>query len=352
MRRVSTAAFILFLCGITYGQSSFQGLTPGVSKKTEVDRTLGNPVRSISATAYAYQPSDGIAGVEVEYDTTLSVVERIEVSFLKPITRSALIQKFELSQALEASKTNSEGKLTEYYGSSFVVLTFASSDQTSGVSRIGYLSRSSFARSSGKSNGDSKSGGVASSGSADGSRSPGPGNVNLPEYMRAPGSNSVGADRDGRASSTTKKSGRGASGSSSESDPGFTRSSSTGGISVVTPSSSGDAGAEVELKPADAQRLVGTYEFAQIFAGSRFAQVEIVNRILRLKGGDGSYTLIPIAKDDFTAGNQGQGYTLSFKASEIPGMKVYFLVTDNKVEKIFVIENQRQPKRFYFGVPK
>jgi hypothetical protein len=137
--------FTLISCATCFGQSSFQGLTPGTSTRNDVARVLGQPVRTISTTRFEYSPPAEIARVEVEYGAGSSVVERLEVYFLKPISRPALIKQFNLPDQADSRITDAEGKLLEYFGGeSLLVLTYAAADESSGASRVGYYSRELF----------------------------------------------------------------------------------------------------------------------------------------------------------------------------------------------------------------
>src|SRR5262249_45605463 len=79
----------------------------------------------------------GIAKVEVRYDSGSPLVEGIEVYFVKPITRDALIRKLNLPQQPDAKSVSDEGKLEEFFGKqALLVLNYASRDATSGVSDI------------------------------------------------------------------------------------------------------------------------------------------------------------------------------------------------------------------------
>jgi hypothetical protein len=127
------------------GQSSFQGLTPGVSTRSNVTKALGQPVSEVSPTLSEYAPPQGIAKVYVQYRKESQVVERIEVLLLKPILRSALLRQFNLPDQAVVQKTDKQRRLLEYFGGpAFLVLTYASTDASSGVTRIGYYSRELF----------------------------------------------------------------------------------------------------------------------------------------------------------------------------------------------------------------
>jgi hypothetical protein len=146
-------------------------LTPGSSTITDVARILGKPVRSISPTLVEYAPSAGIAKIEVEYRTGSPVIERIEVYLLRPVSRAALSQKFNLSQQANAQKTNGDGKLIEFFGGSpSLAFTYATADAAGGVTNIGYFSRELFAATLGISPGNTQF--APGSLSADGTLSP------------------------------------------------------------------------------------------------------------------------------------------------------------------------------------
>ncbi len=123
------------------GESAFQDITPGSSNRSDVERVLGRPLRSINTTVFEYKAPESIGKLEVEHRAGSAVVERIEVYFIKPISRAALIKKLNLQQA-DATKTNAEGQLVEYFGgSAMLALTYPAGDVSSGVSQMGYYSR-------------------------------------------------------------------------------------------------------------------------------------------------------------------------------------------------------------------
>src|SRR5262249_5030061 len=145
------AVWTAFVCATGLGQTSFQGLSPGSSTRSDVERILGQPVRTVpvtnvtNATLFEYKPPAGIAKVEVGYKAGSSAVERIRVHFLKPIARAALLRKFDLPQQADARRADPEGKLVEFFGGqALLVMTYAASDIDSGVSRIAYCSRELF----------------------------------------------------------------------------------------------------------------------------------------------------------------------------------------------------------------
>lgn len=148
-RALSALVWIMLSSALCLAQSSFQELTPGSSTRADVARVFGRPVRSISPTIVEYAPPQGIAKVEVEYRNGSEIVERIEVYFLKPLSRPALVQQFGLAQAAD-KKASADGALVEYFGgASLLALTYSSAEPSSGISHIGYYSRELFQKASG-----------------------------------------------------------------------------------------------------------------------------------------------------------------------------------------------------------
>jgi hypothetical protein len=141
--------FALGSCATCFGQSSFQGITPGTSTRSDVAGVLGQPVRTISANRFEHKRPAGIAKVEVAYISGPSV-EHIEVYFLRPISSPALMQKLELKSSFinlhraDARGKTSQGKLVEYFLTPMLVFTYQADDTSSGVSQIGYYSEALF----------------------------------------------------------------------------------------------------------------------------------------------------------------------------------------------------------------
>ena len=68
--------------------------------------------------------------------------------------------------------------------------------------------------------------------------------------------------------------------------------------------------------------------------------------------GSAANTLVPIAGEEFAIVDQAGSEVVAFKVTGKPGVKVYFQVTDDKVERLFMIEHQRRPKRFSSALPR
>lgn len=149
----SVLSAIALISAMCFGQSSFQEINPGASTRNDAERILGRPTRAISASLFEYNPPAGIAKVEVEYSAS-SVVERIEVYFIKPVTRSAILQKFNLPPQSDARKTNADRKPMECFGGSdLMVLTYATMEESGGIASIGYYGRNLFENVVGKTGG-------------------------------------------------------------------------------------------------------------------------------------------------------------------------------------------------------
>ncbi|MBA3355005.1 MAG: hypothetical protein H0U18_03520 [Pyrinomonadaceae bacterium] len=78
---LTTITVLLFACATCVGQSSYKGLTPGQSTRADVERVLGQPVKSVSKTLVEYEsPEDDVRRLYVQYrnESPTAIVERIE----------------------------------------------------------------------------------------------------------------------------------------------------------------------------------------------------------------------------------------------------------------------------------
>jgi hypothetical protein len=76
--------FVLLAFATGFGQTIFQGLTPGKNTKAQAERVLGRPVKELSATLFEYkEPKDqpGVDKVFVQYRdaSSAAAIERIEL---------------------------------------------------------------------------------------------------------------------------------------------------------------------------------------------------------------------------------------------------------------------------------
>jgi hypothetical protein len=144
-----TFVFILLSLGsfrICAEANDYKGLEPGRSTRSDVEQTLGQAVREISATLSEYKSDKETEKIFVQYRRSSNTVERIEILYSKPIERSVLIASLSLSPTPTASQVNSKGKLEEYFAAKNVVLTY-SSGEPGLVSRLGSYSPELFEKS-------------------------------------------------------------------------------------------------------------------------------------------------------------------------------------------------------------
>ena len=138
--------FFLVLLGaitICYGETDYKGLKPASSTRTDVEKTLGQASREISATLSQYKSDKEGESIFVQYRRDSNVIERIEVLYSNPIERSLAISTLNLSPTSVASQVNAKGRLEEYFSPNYVVLTYSTAE-ASLVSRVGFYSQALF----------------------------------------------------------------------------------------------------------------------------------------------------------------------------------------------------------------
>jgi hypothetical protein len=124
--------------------TSYLEIVPGTSTTSDVERVLG-PARSVDGAIHEYAAQRGTGPIKVEFGGTPNVVDRIEVPFLKPVRRAALLSALSLPEPV--GRDDSKGKLIEYFGSSVAVaLAYAGADEASGIIGMEYFSRPVFER--------------------------------------------------------------------------------------------------------------------------------------------------------------------------------------------------------------
>jgi hypothetical protein len=123
--------------------TSYLEIVPGTSTRTDVDRVLGQPLRTVAESVLEYAPQKGTGPIRVEYRAGGGVVDRIEVPMSKPVKRQAMIAALSLPEP--DARDDSKGRLMEFFGSSFAVaFTYASADEKSGIVAVEYFSREFF----------------------------------------------------------------------------------------------------------------------------------------------------------------------------------------------------------------
>ena len=144
IRALGVVLTILLWSAVCFAQASYSGLTPGVSRRADSERVLGNPIRAISETLIEYPARGKILKTYVQYAKS-GTVDRIEILFSAVQQADQIFRELALTPEPPAtSKVNQKGKLEEYYSGSLFVLTYKSSDRNSGVDRMGYYSKSLY----------------------------------------------------------------------------------------------------------------------------------------------------------------------------------------------------------------
>lgn len=127
--------------------STYMGIQPGKSTRSDVEGKLGRPAQGVSESMYEYAVPGGSGKIIVEYRND-QVVDRLERRFVRPVSRSALIRSLELPAEAEESGKTKDGKLVEYFGDILTMaLIYAGEDAKSGVQSVGYYSMELYSRS-------------------------------------------------------------------------------------------------------------------------------------------------------------------------------------------------------------
>lgn len=81
-RNLTIILFMLLSCATCFGQTTFQGITPGKSTRAQAERVFGKPLQSVSQTLIEYAPKAEADKVYMQYRDASpdAVVERIEVT--------------------------------------------------------------------------------------------------------------------------------------------------------------------------------------------------------------------------------------------------------------------------------
>jgi hypothetical protein len=140
-----------FGTAILPGETTYQGLTPGQSRRAHVEAALRTPVRQIDGHTWEHAALEGTGPIHVQYEPESDRLTRIQVFFLQPILRSVLVERLLRNLPAETRKLDSSGALVEYFGEpAFVSLTYDSGEEARGATSISYYSRSLYDIMSGR----------------------------------------------------------------------------------------------------------------------------------------------------------------------------------------------------------
>src|ERR1700687_5346324 len=143
-RCITTAIILLLACLPGLGQSKYNNqIQPGLNTRADVDAALGHPVRAINANQLKSPPPAGASRLTVLYRSGSNVVELIQLDFPNT-SRASMLQALKLPDRPDATAIT-QGHLIEYFGGNrFLSLAYASAEQRSGVTVLGYYSRELF----------------------------------------------------------------------------------------------------------------------------------------------------------------------------------------------------------------
>ena len=139
--------FLLLTFAACIGQTSYKGLTPGKSMRSDVERALGKPVKELSKTLVEYRPQPLTGQIFVQYREGSAVVERMEM--ICQATCDDLIKSLKLrlpKDPGESTLTKPEDDRWKFlYGAPHFIVTSGAildlSEDGSSSSRVAFYSR-------------------------------------------------------------------------------------------------------------------------------------------------------------------------------------------------------------------
>jgi hypothetical protein len=147
MNNHAMVVLILALEAGLHAQTTYQGLTPGQTRRAQVEAVLRPPVRQIDAATWEHAPLQGTGPIHVQYAAGSDTLERLQVFFAQPIVRSVVVERVLGNRAPESRGADSSGALVEYFGApSYTSLTYAGAEESRGAAGITYFSRALYER--------------------------------------------------------------------------------------------------------------------------------------------------------------------------------------------------------------
>ena len=131
-----SAVLILCWCTLT-SAGTFEGLEPGVSRKTDADRVLGPPIREIVAgVRYDYDPSKyGASRISIQFDPQTETIVKIDLHLETDYAKSDYREWFELGEP-SSTRTDDDGNLVENYLPQAISLHYSGPDDSF---QVGYF---------------------------------------------------------------------------------------------------------------------------------------------------------------------------------------------------------------------
>ena len=115
VRRILSTLLVVFSWAVVEA-GTFEGLEPGASRKADVDRTLGAPIREVSPSVrYDYNPAAYDARrISVEYSRRTGVIASIDLYLAQQYSRADYRSWFELDEPTVTSYDDSGNRVESY----------------------------------------------------------------------------------------------------------------------------------------------------------------------------------------------------------------------------------------------
>jgi hypothetical protein len=123
----------------------FAGLTVGSARRADVERVLGPPAAVISPALVEHAPQSDTGAIFAEYAGDSDIVDRIEVHVRGAASLESVLARAGASGPPAAGVTDDMGQLSQFYGgAACLAVKFAGETAASGVTSVGYYSRTLF----------------------------------------------------------------------------------------------------------------------------------------------------------------------------------------------------------------
>ena len=139
----TVAALVVVISAVAVNATSIlNGIEPGVGTRAQAEKVFGPPIESITSTRFAYVPTEGTSGIEIEY-TAAQMVDRIDLTFAPGLPREIVVSGLNLPADAAGSEIK-QGRFVEYYAGSRTLVLTHEAGPSSPVSRVSYCSRTMF----------------------------------------------------------------------------------------------------------------------------------------------------------------------------------------------------------------
>jgi tetratricopeptide (TPR) repeat protein len=145
---VRILALAVCLCLVAFA-GEFAGLKPGMSKKADADRVLGQPIREVvPGERYDYNPAKHDARrISIKFQRNTLVIESIDLYFKENYPKRQYQEWFKLGSPTRTS-IDANGNLVEYYSPSGLALHYTGPDPQSTVEFFSHFDQQAHAQES------------------------------------------------------------------------------------------------------------------------------------------------------------------------------------------------------------